>query len=168
MFVSTHIDSWEVGSQNWTPRMREEFQKRRGYDLWPLLPVFTGRVVDSLEVSERFLWDLRQTVSDLIIENYAGHFRTLANRRGMRLSIEAYGEPADDMTYAGQADEPMSEFWSWGKFGRGGELHRNGLRGPHLWQTYPGPRRSPPPMPKNGWDIPAMSRTSATGRFVRA
>ena len=117
VFVSTHIDSWEVGSQNWTPRMREEFQKRRGYDLWPFLPVFTGRVVDSLEVSERFLWDLRQTVSDLIVENYAGQFRKLANQHGLRLSIEAYGEPADDMTYAGQADEPMSEFWSWGKFG---------------------------------------------------
>ena len=24
--VSTHIDSWETGSQNWTPRFREEFQ----------------------------------------------------------------------------------------------------------------------------------------------
>ena len=117
VFVSTHIDSWEVGSQNWTPRMRDEFRQRRGYDLWPYLPVFTGRVVDSLETSERFLWDLRQTVSDLIVENYAGHFRTLARKHGLRLSIEAYGEPADDMTYAGQADEPMSEFWSWAKFG---------------------------------------------------
>ena len=118
VLVSTHIDSWEVGSQNWTPRMREEFQKRRGYDLLPLLPTFTGRVVDSLEVSERFLWDLRQTVSDMLIENYAGHFRTLANRHGLRLSIEAYdGVPCDEMTYAGQADEPMSEFWSWDKFG---------------------------------------------------
>ena len=117
VLVSTHIDSWEVGSQNWTPRMREEFQKRRGYDLLPLLPIFTGRVVDSLEISERFLWDLRQTVSDLLIENYAGHFRTLANRHGLRLSIEAYdGVPCDEMTYAGQADEPMSEFWSWDKF----------------------------------------------------
>jgi hypothetical protein len=114
VLVSTHIDSWEVGSQNWTPRMREEFQRRRGYDLLPLLPTFTGRVVDSLEVSERFLWDLRQTVSDMLIENYAGHFRTLANRQGLRLSIEAYdGVPCDEMTYAGQADEPMSEFWSW-------------------------------------------------------
>ena len=73
--------------------------------------------MDSLEVSERFLWDLRQTVSDLIVENYAGQFHKLANQRGLRLSIEAYGEPADDMTYAGQTDEPMSEFWSWGKFG---------------------------------------------------
>jgi len=117
VFVSTHIDSWEVGSQNWTPLMREEFRNRRGYDLWPFLPVFTGRVVDSLEVSERFLWDLRQTVSDLVVENYAGHLRSLADRHGLRLSIEAYGAPTDDMAYAGRADEPMAEFWSWSKFG---------------------------------------------------
>ncbi len=75
----------------------------------------TGRVVESLEVSERFLWDLRQTVSDLLVEKYAGHMRELAHRHGLRLSIEAYdGCPCDDMTYAGQADEPMCEFWSWG------------------------------------------------------
>ncbi len=115
--VSTHIDSWEVGSQNWTPRMREEFRKRRGYDLLPLMAVLTGRVVDSREVSERFLWDLRQTVSDMLVENYAGHIRRLANRHGLRLSIEAYDDcPCDEMTYAGQADEPMAEFWSWEKF----------------------------------------------------
>lgn len=113
--VSTHIDSREVGSQNWTPRMREEFWQRRGYDLLPLLPTFAGYVVDSLEVSERFLWDLRQTVSDLIVENYAGEFRRLANRDGLRLSIAACdGVPCDEMTYAGQADEPMAEFWKVG------------------------------------------------------
>ncbi len=78
--VTTHIDSWEVHSQNWTPRMREEFQKRRGYDLYRYLPVYTGRIVDSVEVSERFLWDLRQTISDLLVENYAGHFRELAEQ----------------------------------------------------------------------------------------
>ena len=115
--VSTHIDSWEVGSQNWTPKMRAEFQQRRGYDLWKFLPAFTGRVVDSVAVTERFLWDLRQTVSDLIVENYAGEFRRLANRHGLRLSIEAYDNaPVDEMTYGGQADEPMAEFWSWDKY----------------------------------------------------
>ena len=97
--------------------MREEFRRRRGYDPLLLLPVMTGRVVDSLEVSERFLWDLRQTVSDLIVENYAGQMRTLANRHGLQLSIEAYGEPADDIAYGGRADEPMGEFWSWAKYG---------------------------------------------------
>ena len=115
--VSTHIDSWEVGSQNWTPKFREEFQRLRGYDPLPLFPVMAGRVIDSLEVSERFLWDVRATVNDLLCANYAGHFSEMARRHGMRLSIEAYdGAPTDDLAYGGRADEPMAEFWSWAKF----------------------------------------------------
>ena len=109
--VATHSDSWEVGAQNWTARMREEFQKRCGYDPLRFLPAMTGRVVDSLEVSERFLWDLRQTVSYLLADNYAGHLAKLCQQHGLRLSIEAYGGPCDDMTYGGRADEPMCEFW---------------------------------------------------------
>ncbi|MGC8669135.1 MAG: glycosyl hydrolase [Chthonomonadales bacterium] len=112
--VRTHIDSWENGSQNWTPRFAEEFRRLRGYDLHPYLPVFAGHVVGSREVSERFLWDVRQTISDLLVEHYAGHMAQLAKRHGIRLSIEAYGDCVfDDMTYAGRADEPMAEFWSW-------------------------------------------------------
>ncbi|HWI56874.1 MAG TPA: glycosyl hydrolase, partial [Bacillota bacterium] len=50
-------------------------------------------------------------------DNYAGHFRELAHRHGMRLSIEAYdANPCDDLTYAGRADEPMAEFWSWSPY----------------------------------------------------
>ncbi len=109
--VSTHIDSWENGSQNWTARMHEEFQRRRGYDLLPFLPVMSGRVVGSREISERFLWDLRQTINDLLVENYAGRLEQLAQQHGLRLSIEAYGGPCDDITYGGRADEPMCEFW---------------------------------------------------------
>ncbi len=26
-FAATHVDSWEVGAQNWTPKMREEFKR---------------------------------------------------------------------------------------------------------------------------------------------
>jgi len=116
--VSTHIDSWEVGSQNWTADFRREFQRRRGYDPLPLLPIVTGYVLDSAETSERFLWDMRQTISELLLENYAGHFRELAHRHGMRLSIEAYTNcPCNELAYAGRADEPMGEFWSWTKFG---------------------------------------------------
>jgi hypothetical protein len=121
--VKTHIDSWENGSQNWTARMPEEFRRLRGYDLTPYLPAMTGRVVQSLEVSERFLDDLRQTCADLLSDNYAGHIRDLANKHGMRLTIEAYGDsPADNMAYAGRADEPMGEFWSWPSFGAEGTL----------------------------------------------
>ncbi len=72
----------------------------------------SGRVVDSVEVTERFLYDVRQTISDLLIQNYAGRCEELAKQRGLGLSIEAYGDTTvDDLTYAGRADEPMGEFW---------------------------------------------------------
>ncbi len=109
--VATHIDSWENGSQNWTARMREEFQRRRGYGMTPFLPVMTGRVVGSPEISERFLWDLRRTISELVIENYAGRMSQLAHQHGLKFTAEAYGSPCDHLPYAGQADEPMGEFW---------------------------------------------------------
>ena len=110
--VATHIDSWENGSQNWTARMPDEFRRRRGYDLLPFLPVLTGRVVGDAGISERFLWDVRQTVSELVIENYAGRMRELAHAHGMRFTVEAYGGPCDSIPYAGQSDEPMGEYWT--------------------------------------------------------
>lgn len=117
-FVATHIDSWEVGLQNWTAGMREEFLKRRGYDLLPFLPALTGRVVENREISERFLWDFRQTISELVLENYARGMRELANKYGLRLTIEGYSTSiTDEFAYGGEADEPMGEFWSWGKYG---------------------------------------------------
>lgn len=106
------VDSYEVGTQSWTPNFREEFQKRRGYDLLRFLPVFNGGVVDSLEVTERFLWDFRRTIADLFAENYAGHLTELAHRNGLEISIEPYGDsPSDDLQYAASADVPMGEFW---------------------------------------------------------
>ena len=91
--------------------MREEFRRRRGYDMTPFLPVMTGRVVGSPEVSERFLWDLRRTISELVIENYAGGMSRLAHEHGLKFTAEAYGSPCDHLPYAGRSDEPMGEFW---------------------------------------------------------
>lgn len=108
----THIDSWEVGSQNWTLDFREQFQKRRGYDPVLYLPILTGRAIESGEHSERFLWDLRRTVADLVLENYADHLREIAHEHDLALSIEAYGVgPLDELAYGGRADVPMGEFW---------------------------------------------------------
>jgi len=107
-----HIDSWEVGFQNWTATFANEFQNRRGYDPVPYLPACTGRIVGNLEISERFLWDMRRTIADLVADNYAGHLASLSHARGLELSIEAYGNgPFDDLLYASRADIPMTEFW---------------------------------------------------------
>jgi hypothetical protein len=110
-----HIDSWEMGAQNWTDAFREEFRRRRGYDLWPYLPTMTGRIVGSLEISERFLWDLRQTANELVIENHALHLKELGRRHGFGLSIEPYDmTPCSDLSLGAAADVPMGEFWLYG------------------------------------------------------
>ena len=131
--VATHTDSWEMGSQNWTPKMREEFRRRRGYDLTPYLPVMAGRVVESTAISERFLRDVRQTVADLLTENYVGHLRTLAARHGLKLTMECYTTPGNDQDAANQIDEPIAEFWwpnggglSWSVKAMASAAHVNG------------------------------------------
>ncbi|NEW81997.1 MAG: glycosyl hydrolase [Mariniphaga sp.] len=110
-----HMDSWEMGAQNWSPRFREEFKKRRGYDPLPFYPVYSGLVVESLEKSERFLWDLRQTGQELIIENHAIHLKKYGQKYNLGFSIEPYDmNPSADMELGAVADVPMCEFWSKG------------------------------------------------------
>jgi hypothetical protein len=115
---ATHIDSWEVGSQNWTPKLREEFQKRRGYDPLPFLPDITGNAhvrIGDASVAGRFRWDYQETISELLAENYVGELATLAHKHGLRLTIEGYNLPfGDEASYTARSDEPMSEFWATG------------------------------------------------------
>ncbi len=114
-WTTLHIDSWEMGAQNWTAAFREEFRRRRGYDLLAFLPAVTGRPVNSLETSERFLWDLRQTAQELVLENHALRLKELGRRDGFWLSIEPYDmTPCSDMTLGTVADVPMGEFWLYG------------------------------------------------------
>jgi hypothetical protein len=114
-WTSLHIDSWEMGAQNWTAGFRDEFRKRRGYDCVAYLPAMTGRVVGSREISERFLWDLRQTCQELVIANHAEHLKKLGAKHGLGLSIEPYDmNPCADLSLGGVADVPMCEFWLYG------------------------------------------------------
>ncbi|RYG17475.1 hypothetical protein EON82_23820, partial [bacterium] len=106
------IDSYEVGGQNWTPKFRQEFQRLRGYDPMPYLPVVAGFTVGSKETSERFLWDFRRTIADLFAANYFGHFGELCHRAGLQFSVEPYGNGGFDNLQSGStADIPMGEFW---------------------------------------------------------
>ncbi len=114
-WTTIHLDSWEMGAQNWTPKFRNEFRKRRGYDPAPYFITFSGRVIESVEVSERFLWDVRITAEELVLENYAGHIKELGRRHGFELSIEPYDmNPTADLNLGAIADVPMCEFWSEG------------------------------------------------------
>jgi hypothetical protein len=109
------LDSWEAGSANWTPLMPQEFQQRRGYDLIPWLPALSGRIIGSLEQTERFLWDYRRTVADMVAENHYGIFQKRAHEKGMKLMSEAVGvgmpTVADQLLSKKYTDVPMGEFW---------------------------------------------------------
>jgi hypothetical protein len=110
-----YMDSWEMGAQNWTPHFREEFIKRRGYDPLPYYPVLSGNIVESAEVSERYLWDLRQTCQELVLDYHAGQLKKYAHRHNLGLSIEPYDmNPTADLELGSVADIPMGEFWSQG------------------------------------------------------
>ena len=109
-------DSWEAGSLNWTPQMLEQFKKLRGYDATPWLPVLTGRVVESSEASDRFLWDMRKTVADLIATEHYGQLEETLHERGMG----HYGESheggrayvCDGMEVKKFNEVPMSAMWT--------------------------------------------------------
>ncbi len=114
-WTSLHIDSWEMGAQNWSAKFPEYFQQQCGYDPRPYLPVLAGRIVDSVEVSERFLWDLRQVAQHVVLEQHARHLKELGRRDGFGLSIEPYDmNPTCDMMLGSVADVPMCEFWAQG------------------------------------------------------
>lgn len=110
-----HFDSWEMGAQNWSGGFRAEFQQRRGYDPLLFLPAMTGRVVGSSELSQRFLWDLRQTAQELVITNHLQRLKQLGAAHGFGLSIEPYDlNPCSDLELGGVADLPQGEFWAQG------------------------------------------------------
>ncbi|MHB8957315.1 MAG: glycosyl hydrolase [Pirellulaceae bacterium] len=111
--TTLHMDSWESGAQNWTPALLDEFKKRRGYDARPWLLAYTGRAVESLEKSERFLWDLRLTAQELVLESHAGAVKKYGQKHGLSLSIEPYDmNPSGDLDLGAVADVPMAEFWN--------------------------------------------------------
>jgi len=111
--TTIHLDSWEMSSQNWTADFREQFKKRRGYDPQPFYPAWMGMVVGSLEQTERFLWDMRVTSQELVIEQYAGAIKQTANEHGLLYSNEPYDmNPAGDLDLGAVADIPMCEFWN--------------------------------------------------------
>lgn len=111
-FTGMDADSWEMSSQNWTPGFREMFKKLRGYDPWPYFPVYSGCVVASREISERFLRDVRMTCQELLLDNHIAHMKTLCHARGLKLAIEPYDmSPVNDLDLGSYADIPMGEFW---------------------------------------------------------
>lgn len=110
------MDSWEAGRQNWTQEMIAEFQRRRGYDPTPYLATLTGRVVESADVSDRFLWDFRRTLADMWADCHYGVMADLLSKQRIGIYAEAAGVsleiPEDTLLNKSKVAIPMGEFWA--------------------------------------------------------
>ncbi|MFD0991107.1 glycosyl hydrolase [Mariniflexile jejuense] len=106
-------DSWEAGKQNWSITVPTQFKKNRGYEIGGWLLAMTGRIIDSIDRTERFLWDMRKTQAELLSKNYYGRCQELCHQHGLQYHAEPYGDGNLDSLQAGQyLDVPMSEFWT--------------------------------------------------------
>jgi hypothetical protein len=109
-------DSWEAGTANWTDDIIAEFTKRRGYNPRPWLPVLTGRVIESSQESESFLWDFRKTLGDLLAEYHYDQINDILHARGMGHYGESHEEGrafiGDGMEVKRHNDVPMSAMWT--------------------------------------------------------
>lgn len=108
-------DSWEMNLVSWTPLFPGEFRKFRGYDLQKFMPALAGRIVESREVTNRFLHDFRKTIGDCVAENHYQLFYNLAHQYGMGIHPESGGPhsaPVDALRVMGISDFPQGEFWA--------------------------------------------------------
>jgi alpha-L-rhamnosidase len=109
-------DSIEVGAANWTPKMIEQFTRLRGYDPTPWMPALAGVLVGSREDSDKFLYDYRRTLADLMASEHYGTVATVAHENGLKVYGEALEDHrpslGDDMAMRTHADIPMAAMWT--------------------------------------------------------
>ena len=106
-------DSYEVYGANWTPTLFDEFQKRRGYDLRAHLPELLGVKDDGNNV----LADYRETLSDLLYENFTQQWVNWAHSHGVLVRNQAHGSPANLLDLHASVDIPEIEGFGLSEFG---------------------------------------------------
>ena len=175
-----HDDSWELGAANWTPLMEKDFSRINGYSIRKYLPVIAGKIIESHDVSERFLYDFRRTIADLIEKNHYRRFKELSHEQGIGLHPESGGPhpaPIDALKNLGQSDIPMGEFWGIANTHRVAPQHRlfikQGASAAHIYgkrfMQAEGPTTIGPHWERDPWMLkPTMDRVYCEGlnRFV--
>ena len=110
-------DSYEVYGADWTPKLLDEFKKRRGYDLG--LHLTSLAKADSLRTDEdkRILSDYRETLSDLLLENFTTQWTDWAHSHGSLTRNQAHGSPANLIDLYAEVDIPECEGFGLSDFG---------------------------------------------------
>ena len=115
-------DSYEVYNADWTPKLLEEFKARRGYALEDYVEDFLGTSSNSKDIQRRIMSDYRETLSDLLLENFTTVWTDWAHRHGAITRNQAHGSPANLIDLYAAVDIPECEGFGLSDF------HIKGLR----------------------------------------
>jgi hypothetical protein len=107
-------DSYEVYGANWTPTLFDEFAKRRGYKLEEHLLELLGEKDDE---GNRVLSDYRETLSDMLLENFTEQWADWAHRHRVEIRNQAHGSPANLIDLYSAVDVPEIEGFGLSEFG---------------------------------------------------
>jgi hypothetical protein len=100
-------DSYEVYYANWTPAFFEEFQQRRGYNLKKYLRELSGE--GNSETVARIKCDYRETISNLLLENFTKQWTQWTHQNYMATRSQAHGSPANLLDLYATVDIPEIE-----------------------------------------------------------
>lgn len=106
-------DSYEVFQANWTPKLLEEFEMRRGYKLQEHMLELLGYKEDGNKV----LSDYRETLGELLLENFVNQWTAWAHKHGVKIRNQAHGSPANLIDIYAAVDIPEIEGFGLSEFG---------------------------------------------------
>ena len=108
-------DSYEVADATWTPTLFEEFEKRRGYKLEEHLPDLLK--AQSSNLQSPIISDYRETLGDLLLENFTEQWTAWAHKHGAITRNQAHGSPANLIDCYAAVDIPEIEGFGLSDFG---------------------------------------------------
>jgi hypothetical protein len=105
---AVYHDSFEYQA-NWSPNLLAEFEKRRGYRLQDHYDALFGEVDE--ERMARVKSDYRETLSDLLTEEFTAGWTGWARDRGLLTRNQAHGSPGNLLDIYALADIPETEMF---------------------------------------------------------
>lgn len=101
-------DSYEVYGTNWTSEFLKGFKTRRGYNLETKIK-YLNEKTPSNDISRRVQCDYRETISDLLLENFTNEFSDWSNKKGVKTRNQAHGSPGNLLDLYAAVDIPECE-----------------------------------------------------------
>jgi len=107
-------DSYEVYKADWTPDFLKEFERLRGYRLQDHYAEFLDE--SRPEATRRIVSDYRETVGDLLLNNFTRQWTSWAHKHGAITRNQAHGSPANLIDVYAAVDIPECEGFGLSQF----------------------------------------------------